>query len=143
MRALALIFAAALAIAPLTAQAIENHVWVRNLTDKSVWVTAFDVKCTSNRPCTDRHVVHEWCVPPANGPADISKRGFHVQLTVVHVLVTTLPNCGRPIIKEWMVPFTQHDWTKSPKRAIYTVQYNVIMHTTNGVTSYALDPVPL
>ena len=139
MRALIFAFVAAAFAAPIAAlPASESHVWVQNSTDKWVWVTAFTHMCKHpNAPtpasaeCTYRHIVHEWCVPPAGEQRTISKQGFHLELSVVHLLVTAHPNCGRPILKEWV--FDYHIYYG---RFSMIHQYNVTMDTKNGVASY-------
>lgn len=148
LRSVVVAFVAAAVLAPLMATAAESHVWVKNLTHQSVWVTAFTAACKNGSGqiigaagatggCTERHIVHEWCVQPANSATDVSKQGFHDKLTVVHILVTTHPNCGRPIIKDWTLQFPRNSGSQSIKQ-----QYNVIMHTGSGVKSYDVETVP-
>lgn len=141
IRALLLAFAASIVVAPVTARAgLETHVWVNNTTDKFVWTTAFSGFCGTRvgpkgggvMNCTERHIVHEWCTAPGT----LSKQGFHLSLTVVHVLVTEHPNCGRPIVKDWTLDV--HNGSTSAK-----VQYNVTMHrTADGLASYHVETTP-
>lgn len=139
IRALVFAFIAAVVIAPLSARAVESHVWVNNTTDKSVWVTASFAGCGGGFPlpgggistpiCTDRHILHEWCTAPGQS----TKHGFHEALRNVRILVTAHANCGRPILKEWDLNFPRNNGSQSIKQ-----QYNV---TKNGA-SYDVQAVP-
>lgn len=132
MRALIFAFIAVFATAPVTALAEESHVWINNASQRGVWVTAFTSNCSfeirgAERPgekgktlclgsTTERHIVHEWCVPPGA----LVKQGFHVALTVVHVMATSNAKCGRPIKEEWVMQFPRNNGKQT-----ITQQYNV------------------
>jgi hypothetical protein len=138
-------FATGMATPATTLAAPESHIAINNKSDKAVWVTAFTTACKSGDTfmplispgahlaalgCDTRHIEHEWCTAPSAK----SQFGFHHPVTVVHVLVTTHANCGRPIVKDWTLHFPHNNGSQSIFQR-YTVGKRMI----DGVPSYDVE----